>query len=133
VAESVYSSDDRAAMTWLREHARPGEIVANDAAADAGIWTPYLAEVPVLLPRSSEGPQRADREALLSRLTDPAAAVPSDQACDPRVGYVFHGARVYTPDDQVMPSTSILEHAPALEEAFRSGDAAVFRTRLACP
>jgi hypothetical protein len=132
VAESVISSDDRAAMTWLREHARPGDLVANDAAADAGIWTPYVADVPVLLPRSFDGPDRTDREAWLRRLADDTAPV-DPGACDLHVAYLFRGSRVFGSDESLVPDAGVLEHVGALEEAFRSGDAAVFRTRQSCP
>jgi hypothetical protein len=136
VVESVYSNDDRAAMTWLRENARPGEMVVNAAAADAGIWTPYVADVPVLLPRSFEGPDRPAREAIVRQLTDleaPPAPASVAEACRLHLAYVLRGARVFGSDESVVPAAGILERAPGLEEAFRSGDAAVFRTRLDCP
>ena len=49
------------------------------------------------------------------------------------MAYVFRGSRVYASDESLMPLNGALEQAPILEEAFRSGDAAVFRTRLTCP
>src|SRR5205807_7797192 len=46
VDQNVYLSDDRAAMSWLRQHTQPGEMLVNDHASDAGIWAHYNAGVP---------------------------------------------------------------------------------------
>jgi uncharacterized protein DUF6541 len=126
--QSVYSADDGAALRWLREHAAPGEMVINDAAADAGIWAPYKAGLPVLLPRSvGVGEARAAVAANVTRLPEDSA-----QPCALHADYVFVGSRRVEGDPEVLPSRDVLEGAPGLQEVFASGDAAVFRVNLNC-
>jgi hypothetical protein len=128
-----YVADDAAAMAWLRQHATPGEVLANDGFADAGIWAPYKAGVPILWPRSIVTGDRAARElvfnnvAQLDRVPEAAAA-----ACSLHVGYVYSGAKTSTWDARQFPPLEELEASPALEEVFRSGEAVIFKLRTAC-
>jgi hypothetical protein len=133
--QDVYSSDDRAAMGWLKEHTQPGEVVANDLASDAGIWAPYKADVAILLPRTASGSDEQQRRPILSNMVDmsadPAAAA---EACALHVDYLYHGAlpRPSQFDEKLVPDLAALQRAPDLEEVFSSGDAAVFRVHLPC-
>ena len=83
VEQNAYSPDDAAAMAWLKQHAQPGELIVNDQAADAGIWAPYKAGVPILLPRSASGPLVAERTPVLTHLLDLLRALqpPRAEAC----------------------------------------------------
>jgi hypothetical protein len=114
----AFTTDDRAAMAWLRGQPRSGEVLLNDAAADAGIWAPYKAGIPILLPR----------------IGGQGTSVPADAAsvCDLHVGYVYRGSKTFAADSRTLPPVEDLERAPNLEEVFRSGDAAIFRVRLPC-
>src|SRR6266542_1847130 len=67
--QNLYSVDDGAAMSWLRQHLGPGDVLANDQAADAGIWAPYKANVPILLPRSLAG-DLDDRQSIVEHVLD---------------------------------------------------------------
>ncbi|MCA1647242.1 MAG: hypothetical protein LC797_17900 [Chloroflexi bacterium] len=130
--QNVYGADDGAAMAWLKQNARPGEMLANDYAVDAGIWAPYKADLPILLPRSSAAPNQLDREALLAHIGDlsgtPAA---SAAACAQHVSYLYYGAQP-SADVRELPDRAALERAPGLEEVFLSGEAAVFRINVPC-
>jgi len=130
---TVYSADDGAAMTWLRQNDRAGDVLVNDNAADAGIWAPYKADVPILLPRSGSGPQTEMRQGILEHVAD-LDATPSARAaaCALHVGYVYRGARPLAFDEHQLPERAALERAPGLEEVFSSGDATVFRIHLPC-
>jgi hypothetical protein len=131
--QNVYSADDRAAMSWLRANALPGEMVINDAAADAGIWAPYKAGLAVLMPRSASGGLEAERGPILTnllRLNASPAVMAS--ACGLRADYVFAGSRRVADDAPALPERSQLEQTPALQEVFASGDTAVFRVNLPC-
>ena len=131
--QDVVSADDAAAFTWLRQHARPGTVVVNDHAADAGIWVPFKAELPVLLPRSEPADVAQEREPILQNLLDlDAAPAVRARACALGVEYVYVGARPLPFDEHVLPERGALERAPNLEEVFASGDAAVFRLHLPC-
>lgn len=131
--QNVYFADEAAAMAWLREHAQPGDVVANDLAGDAGIWAPYKSGVPVLLPRSAPGGVVDERKPILESVLDldshPGAAA---EACALHVRYLFHSAAPVAFDERMFPDGTALEQAPDLEQVFTSGDAAVFRIRLAC-
>jgi len=128
-----YSADDGAAMSWLRSHASPGDVVANDRFADAGIWAAYKAGVQILMPRFLTSADGADRALVLNsisrldRSADAAAA-----ACALNVRYVYRGARVSDWDSRLFPSLDDLRASPALREVFSSGQAVVFRTQLGC-
>jgi hypothetical protein len=132
--QDVYSSDDGAAMAWLKLNAQPGELVVNDLATDAGIWAPYKADVPILLPRSASGPQQHDRQPILTHLldlrADPGAM---SEACALHADYVYFGAQPQSFDENLGPDLAALQAAPDLEEVFSSGQAAIFRIHLPCP
>jgi hypothetical protein len=131
--QNVYSSDDRAAMSWLRANAAPGEIVINDAAADAGIWAPYKAGLAVLMPRSGSGAEVAAREPILNnllKLDESPGAMAS--ACALRAEYVFAGSRRVAEDATALPERAQLEQAADLQQVFAQGDTAVFRLNLPC-
>ncbi|MBI4492732.1 MAG: hypothetical protein HY690_08085 [Chloroflexi bacterium] len=130
----TYSADDAAAMAWLRQHAQPGEVLANDGSADAGLWAPYKAGVAVLVPRSIGGPgidaQRLvlANVAALERVPEARAA-----ACGLGVRYVYRGAAGTAYEPRHFPSLEDLRRSTGLEQVFASGEAAIFRVRLACP
>jgi hypothetical protein len=131
--QNVYFADEAAAMAWLRHHAQPGDVLANDLAGDAGIWAPYKAGVPILLPRSAPGADVEERRPILDSVLDlsshPGLAA---EACALHVGYLFHGAAPPAIDERLFPDRATLDQAPDLERVFNSGDAAVFRVRLPC-
>jgi hypothetical protein len=131
--QNVYGADDGAAMAWLKQHVQPGEMVANDQTSDAGIWAPYKASVPILLPRSARGAIRLDREPLLEHVSD-LTATPRAMAtaCALHLAYVYDGAQPTTADERAFPDRTALERAPNLEQVFTSGQAAVFRIHLPC-
>jgi hypothetical protein len=120
-------------MAWLKQNVRPGEMVANDQTIDAGIWAPYKASVPILLPRSAPGALRLDREPVLSHVSD-LTATPAAMAtaCALHLAYVYDGAQPTTADERAFPDRAALERAPNLEQVFSSGQAAVFRIHLPC-
>jgi hypothetical protein len=129
-----YTTDDVAAMTWLRQNAAPGEIVVNDGYADAGIWAPYKAGVTILEPRTGLNAddllQRnsiVDNVARLDQSPEAAAA-----ACALNAHFVYRGARASEWDVRRLPELAVLRQSPALEEVFTRGDAAIFRTKLNC-
>ena len=120
-------------MAWLKDNVPPGEIVANDQVVDAGIWAPYKADVPILLPRSGSGANRLSREPILSNVGD-LAGVPGAvaAACALHVGYLYYGGLPTSADERELPDRAALERAPDLEEVFISGQAAIFRIHLPC-
>jgi hypothetical protein len=128
--QNVYSADDRAAMGWLSAHATPGEMVINDAAADAGIWAPYKAGVAILLPRSAPGSIQADRGPILTHVADLTGM--ATRVCALHADYVYHGARSVPDDPQLLPDRSVLEHTAGLREVFTSGDAAIYQVEVPC-
>jgi hypothetical protein len=133
---NTFVSDDRAAMDWLRSHAAPGSRVANDSFADAGVWAPFKAGLPVLRPRSqSADPARLEQAQLVLNNIGQLDAVPDARAaaCALNVAYVYRGASGTRWEPRHFPSTDELRQASALEEIFSSGNATVFRTRLDCP
>lgn len=130
--QNLYSVDDGAAMSWLRQHLGPGDVLANDQAADAGIWAPYKANVPILLPRSLAG-DLDDRQSIVEHVLDVDTAPSLEaQACALGVSYLYQGALDSQYDPRLLPPRSELERAPELEPVFRSGAAVVFRIRLPC-
>ncbi|MDQ6671954.1 MAG: hypothetical protein M3069_14640 [Chloroflexota bacterium] len=130
-----YTADDAAAMDWLRMHASPGEVLLNDGYADAGIWVPYKAGMPIVLPRTLFLPA-ADiaRRKLVSQNVGRLDEVPeaAAAACAEHVGYVYSGAKSSAWDERGFPPLDVLRASPALEEVFSQGSAAIFRTRLGC-
>jgi hypothetical protein len=129
-----YTADDAAAMAWLRAHASARALLVNDGYADAGIWAPYKAGVPVLLPRW--GPASGDPSRLLvwreilKLDQDPAAAA---AACALHATYVYRGAHASEWDTRTFPSEDEMRAAPDLQEVFTSGEASVFALTLPCP
>jgi hypothetical protein len=131
--QNVYSADDRAAMSWLSQHATPGEMVINDMATDAGIWAPYKAGLAILLPRSASGQIESDRWPILSHLVDLSQSSSiAATACALHADYVYQGSRLVPDEKSQLPDRATLERTPGLHEVFSSGDAAVFRVELAC-
>lgn len=133
VDENVYTADDAAAMSWLRQNARPGEILANDNAVDAGIWAPYKTDVPILLPRRASGADKSDREPILANAGDlTGAPAARDEVCALHVGYLYYGGPHTSGDERLLPDLAALERAPDLEQVFTSGEATIFRIHLPC-
>jgi len=132
-SQTAYSSDDGAAMAWLRQHVRPGEVLVNDAATDAGIWAPYKAGTPILLPRSADGAAVEQRAPIVAHVLDLDSS-PSLEAsvCALHADLIYDGARPLPYDPRELPPRPALEQAPALEEVFRSGQAVVFRVHVPC-
>ena len=131
-----YGADDAAAMAWLHTHAAPGEVLVNDAFADAGIWAPYKAGVLILLQRSASlPPEELSRRMLIwanvGRLDQTPEVLAA--ACAERARYVYYGARPSGWDQRSFPPVAALRASPALEEVFSQGAATVFRTRFVCP
>jgi hypothetical protein len=131
--QSVYSKDDRAAMSWLRQHAGPGDLLVNNTTADAGIWAPYKANVAILLPRSPLHDFQLRQT--IAQHADNLAATPvaSAEACALGVDYLYQGALDSPHDVRLLPPRAALEQASDLQEVFRSGDAVIFKVRLPCP
>jgi hypothetical protein len=126
------SADDAAAMAWLRTHTHQGEIVANDWFADAGIWVPYKAGMPVVLPRLATD-RIQERQLVLDSIAQlDTVRVSESAACALGVAYVFHGSQATAWEPRHFPPLAVLQQSPSLEEVFHSGGAAVFKTRLTC-
>jgi len=132
--QNVFSADDSVAMAWLRAHVQPGQMLVNDQAADAGIWAPYKANVPILLPRSGSGDQFGTRAAIAEHVDD-LGALPNgeQQACRLGLSYLYQGARPTGYDERLLPTLTALERSDDLTPVFRSGEAVVFRIDLPCP
>ncbi|HEV7663854.1 MAG TPA: DUF6541 family protein [Chloroflexota bacterium] len=130
--QNMFNADDEAAMGWLRQHALPGEVVANDSFRDAGIWAPYKAGVAVLLPRSGT-PDTEERRAFVEHIGD-LSSVPAalQEACALHVAYVYRGARPMDWDQPLLADRATLEHAADLREVFTSGEAAIFQVNAPC-
>jgi hypothetical protein len=129
---ATYSADDAAAMAWLRAHAQPGEVVANDRSGDAGIWAPYKANVRILAPRLGlpGADERSAQEQLLGSIGQLDRV--ADAVCRLHVRYVYRGAHESQWEPRHFPSLDELRASPALEEVFTSGEAAIFRVLLPC-
>ena len=129
----TYAASDAAAMAWLRQNAKPGDVLMNDGAADAGIWAPYKGNVSIVLPRtravSPDGPELLVR-ANVGRLDSRADA--RDAACKLGIDYVFRGEGQSPSEFRQFPPLEELRTSSALDEVFHSGDAAIFRTHLNC-
>jgi hypothetical protein len=131
----VYASttpDDAIAMAWLRSHAAPGDLVANDRYSDAGIWAPFKAGTPVVLTRLASD-RLEERQLVLDDIgrLDQAAEAQS-AACELDVRYVFHGSTATLWEPRHFPPLPELQQSPALDEVFSSGEATIFKTRLPC-
>jgi hypothetical protein len=131
---SSFSNDDSSAMGWLRDHAEPGAVLANDTFADAGIWAPYKAGMPILVYRSTSDPATSAQRQLVIADVDRLDQVPESAAaaCALGVRYVYHGAENSAWQARSFPTVDELSASPALEQVFASGEAAVFRLRLKC-
>jgi hypothetical protein len=121
-------------MTWLRQNAQPGAVLANDGFADAGIWAPYKAGVPILVYRVIADAATADARWLVFRNVgqldrQPAVAA---AACVLNVRYVYHGAENSAWQERTFPPLDQLRGSSALEEVYAQGEAVVFRVRLNC-
>jgi hypothetical protein len=133
--ETSFTNDDDAAMAWLRQHAEPGGVLASDPFADAGIWAPYKAGVPILIYRTVSDPATAaQRDLVLANIgrleQEPAAAA---AACALNVRYVYDGAaKSAWQQVHAFPPLDQLRAAPGLQEVFSQGDTVVFRTRQSC-
>jgi hypothetical protein len=126
------TADDDRAFGWLHDHVKPGDIIANDGRADAGIWAPYKTGATILSPRVlrvAEPEMRATVAAEVGHLDDDPGA--RSAACELGVRYVFAGAITATNETRAFPSAAELRQSTALNEVFTSGDAAVFE--LQCP
>jgi len=64
-----YTADDARAMAWLRSTAVPGSVILNDGYADAGIWAPYKAGLPIALTRSASAEEFARASVLIANVT----------------------------------------------------------------
>ncbi len=129
-----FTSDDAAAMAWLRANVGPGQIVVNDTFADAGIWAPYKAGVQILIHRSGDDPATSEERALivsdvahLDQMPEAAAA-----ACALHASYVYYGAANAAWQVRTFPPVADMQRSPALREVFVSGKAHVFRIALPC-
>ncbi|GAC1314732.1 MAG: hypothetical protein NVSMB2_04690 [Chloroflexota bacterium] len=126
-----YAPDDAAAMAWLRVNVRPGEVVLNDGFADAGIWAPYKAGVPILIYRSApDDPERSRVLENIARLDKDPAALAS--ACRLGVRYVYYGARNSSWQTRTLPPVDDLVRAAGLRPVYASGDARVFAVDARC-
>ena len=128
----TYSSDDAAAFDWLRQHARPGDVLLNDGDADAGIWAPYKANVAIVLPHSRQVAADGPELMLRANLDDLARADVRAAACQLGVTYVYRGEANSTSEYRQFPTQDELRANNALEETFTRGEASVFHTRLDC-
>jgi hypothetical protein len=156
---NTYSASDAAAMRWLRENARPGEVLANDYMADAGMWAPYKAAMPIFAKREDFEPMQLSQlgihcwmvvnsEHCLGGFTRDPGQNPTrlvldeigrleahpgtlQRACASGVRYVYRGAVPGPFHERHFPPPQELRQSSALEEVFRSGEAVVFRLR--CP
>jgi hypothetical protein len=130
-----YGPDDAVAMTWLHDHAAADALVVNDGFADAGIWVPYKIGLPILVERNPQrGSDDARARGLVFNNITQLDRVPEAQAaaCSLHADYVYRGARESAWDARQFPPLETLRASPSLEEVFSSGEAVVFRTRLAC-
>ena len=108
-------------------------MVINDLATDAGIWAPYKAGLPVLLPRSAQGPMFQERGVILAHVLDlNESAGIAARACQLHADYVYQGSRTVPDDVPLALDRAALERAPGLQEVFSSGDAAIYRVHLPC-
>jgi hypothetical protein len=120
-------------MAWLRQHAQAGDMVANNQTADAGIWVPYKANMPILLPRSAPGRVLEARQPIVAHVLDLDQAPGAEaQACALGLNYLYQGARDSPNDERLLPTRAELDRAIDLREVFRSGQAVVFRIQLPC-
>lgn len=136
----AYSSDDAAAMNWLRANHQRGELLVNDQMADAGVWAPYKAGVPILAPRLMVGSEGGDRDLVrwnfwrLKEAPDARAAT-----CALGAAYAYYGGdepRRFPGVSPFLvrqfPPLETLRQSPDLEVVFESGGTVIFRIRNQC-
>ena len=72
------------------------------------------------------------RQLVLAHVVDLQSV--AEAACGLHVAYVYHGAVPLAKgwEERHFPPLETLRHAPGLEQVFSSGQAVVFRARLAC-
>ncbi|MBV9329464.1 MAG: hypothetical protein JO352_37655 [Chloroflexi bacterium] len=133
-AYQSFTTDDAAAMAWMRSNVGPSDVVVNDTYADAGVWAPYKAGVQILLPRAFYDPDtHADRLLVVANVADlesnPSAAA---AACGFHARYVYYGAANSKWISRVFPSVEELQSSSGLQQVFQEGKAAVFAIKLAC-
>jgi hypothetical protein len=133
-AYTSFSSDDAAAMAWMRANVGPDDVVVNDTYADAGIWAPHKAGVKILLYRTTNDPAMANqRNLVLMNIGDlennPEAAT---AACELHARYVYYGAANTAWQARLFPPIEELRSSPALEQVFGQGEAAVFAIKVPC-
>ena len=131
--QSSFSADDGRAMAWLKQNASAGSVLINDGTVDAGIWAPYKADVPILLPRSASAQEQVAREPILTHLldltTDPSVRT---ALCQSGADYVYSGARPLEFEARQLPDREVLARTPYLREVFSSGDAAIYAVNVGC-
>jgi hypothetical protein len=128
-----YTADDAAAMDWLHRHAETGDVVANDASTDGGIWAPYKAGTLILTPQATSMATDDVGRAMLRDLGRLNSADSQAFACAHHVRYLYHGAKQTGWErTRYFPSIDALANTAAFEEVFRNGQAAVFRLRVDC-
>jgi len=129
---SSFGPDDGRAMDWLRQHAEPGALVANDGFADAGIWVPAKTGLRIVASRTvssgSDGALVLDNIARLDQVPQAQAA-----ACALGVRYVYRGGQNTRWQARQFPPLEALRASAALHEVFTSGETAIFQARLVCP
>ncbi|HEX9106959.1 MAG TPA: DUF6541 family protein, partial [Longimicrobiales bacterium] len=134
-ATTSYSPDDAVAMSWLRQHASPGDVMVNDGPVDAGIWAPYKAGVRIVSPRLLKWAP-AEAEELLRDNVGHLDRVPAarDAACALGVSWVYAGVAPHDPPELGhFPPLSELRSSTALQEMFSTdGGATIFHVRLDC-
>jgi hypothetical protein len=129
-----FTSDDAAAMAWLRLHLGPSDVVVNDTFADAGIWAPYKAGVRILFYRSVDDAATAAQRRLVLENVARLENVPSAAAaaCALHADYVYYGAANAAWQVRSFPPLDQLEQSPALRVVFARGRATVFAVNLSC-
>ncbi len=133
-SDMSFTSDDAAAMAWMRSNVGPGEVVVNDTFADAGIWAPYKAGVQILFYRSVDDAATADERQLVldnvANLDQNSAAAAA--ACALNARYVYYGAANTAWQVRAFPAIEELRDSPALQQVFEQGNAAVFAIKPDC-
>jgi hypothetical protein len=129
-----FTSDDAAAMAWMRQNVSSDAVVVNDTFADAGIWAPYKAGVRILVYRGIDDPATSEQRALVVANVAHLEKEPAPRAvaCTFNAGYVYRGAANAAWQVRSFPPLEELRSASALDEVFALGQAAVFRIVLPC-
>jgi hypothetical protein len=133
-SDTSFTSDDAAAMAWMRAHVAPGDVVVNDTFADAGIWAPYKAGVQILFYRPVDDPATAQqRQLVLENVAaleqNPAAAAAT---CELNARYLYSGAANPGWQARSLPPLEELQKSSSLQQVFKEGNAAIFAIEPAC-